>query len=117
MEYLPIGAKRRKVRGSLVFCVGLEFVFWEEKLSRWWVMVADEAVKDSGWRTGRYHRIYIYAVVSGSDVQGRKANRLLIPRTRSEGDLMKLAFGVSSGGLETCFWCKLWGCRNLLLVL
>jgi hypothetical protein len=79
-------------------------------------MAADEAVKDSGWRTGRYHRIYINAVVSGSDVQGRKANRLLIPRTRSEGDLMKLAFGVGSRVLETGFWCKFGWFRNLLLV-
>ena len=30
---------------------------------------------------------------------------------------MKLAFGVSLSVLETCFWCKLWGCINLLLVL
>jgi DNA-directed RNA polymerase specialized sigma24 family protein len=37
--------------------------------------------------------------------------------SRKKGDLIKLAFGVSSIGLETCFWCKLWGCRNLLLVL
>ena len=36
---------------------------------------------------------------------------------RKKGDLMKLAFGVSLAVLETCFWCKLWGCRNLLLVL
>ena len=30
---------------------------------------------------------------------------------------MKLAFGVSSVVLETCFWCKFGSCINLLLVL
>ena len=38
-------------------------------------------------------------------MQGRKANGVLIPCTRCEGDLMKLAFGVSYGVVETCFWC------------
>jgi hypothetical protein len=29
------------------------------------------ALKDSGWRTGRYRRVYINAVVSGSDEGSR----------------------------------------------
>lgn len=47
----------------------LNLVFVEERLPRWRVIVADGvAVKDLGWRTGRYHRILRSAVVSGSVV-------------------------------------------------
>ena len=38
----------------------------EERLPRWRVMAA---LKDSGWPTDSYHRIYINAVVSGSEEQ------------------------------------------------
>ena len=65
-----------------------------------------------------YRRFYINAVVSGSDVQGRKANGLLIPYMRSEGDLMKLAFGVSCGVVETSslFSFFFWTLLNLMMV-